>query len=81
MIAGHQEDVSQFCDNALGTARKSLILKRRDGGVVDRARLESEAGHEHEAIPKRVNAHVISDLALENDHSVCVRRRRCSSRF
>ena len=33
-------DVSQFCDNEFATARKSLILKRRDVGVVDRARLE-----------------------------------------
>src|SRR5439155_2399896 len=29
-----------FCDNQIQTARKSLILKRRDVGVVDRARLE-----------------------------------------
>jgi len=34
-------DVSQFCNNAFATARNPLILKRRDGGVVDRARLES----------------------------------------
>jgi hypothetical protein len=29
-----------FCDNQIQAARNSLILKRRDVGVVDRARLE-----------------------------------------
>jgi hypothetical protein len=46
-----------------------------------RARLESEAGEQHQATPKRANAHAISDLTLQNDHSVCVRKPRCSSRF
>ena len=31
--------------------------------------------------PKRANAHAISDLTLQNDHSVCVRKPRCSSMF
>src|SRR5262245_59822214 len=30
-----------FCAILIQTVRNSLILKRRDGGVVDRARLES----------------------------------------
>ena len=32
-----------FCATLFRAFRKSLILKRRDGGVVDRARLESVA--------------------------------------
>ncbi len=70
-----------FCDNLFRAVRKSLILKRRDVGVVDRARLESEACEQHGATPKRLNAHAISDLTFQNDHSVCVRKPRCSSRF
>lgn len=45
------------------------------------ARLESEAGERYHRIPKRVNAHAISDLTVQNDHLVCVRKPRCSSRF
>ena len=33
------------------------------------------------ATPKRLKAHAISDFAFQNDHSVCVRKPRCSSRF
>ncbi|HJZ73154.1 MAG TPA: hypothetical protein VKE51_15525, partial [Vicinamibacterales bacterium] len=36
-----------FCAILFRTDRKSLILKRRDGGVVDRARLEIEARQPH----------------------------------
>jgi hypothetical protein len=36
-----------FCDKLLRTARKPLILKRRDAGAVDQARLEIETGHAH----------------------------------
>jgi hypothetical protein len=36
-----------FCVILIATACNSLILKRRDVGVVDRARLESEAGERH----------------------------------
>ena len=70
-----------FCVTLFRTVRNLLILKRRDGGVVDRARLEIEAGQPHGFIPKRFNAHAISDLILQNDHSVCVRKLRCFSRF
>jgi hypothetical protein len=45
-------------------SRKCLILKWRDAGAVDQARLESEAGHRYRAIPKHLNAHAISDLTL-----------------
>ena len=37
---------------------------------LERTRLESKAGQQHRASPKRVNAHAISDLTLKNDHSV-----------
>ncbi|OLC38842.1 MAG: hypothetical protein AUH75_10330 [Gemmatimonadetes bacterium 13_1_40CM_4_65_7] len=43
-----------FWDNQNQTARNSLILKRRDVGVVDRARLESDFGEHHQAIPKQL---------------------------
>jgi hypothetical protein len=36
-------------------ASNSLILKRRDVGVVDRARLEIKARHEHQAAERQVN--------------------------
>ena len=45
------------------------------------ARLESECLERHRATPRHVNAHAISELALQNDSSVCVCKPRCSSRF
>lgn len=42
-----------------GTARKLLILKRRDAGAVDQARLESEAGDAQEVTLKHLVAHSI----------------------
>jgi hypothetical protein len=36
-----------FCPTLFRTVRNSLILKRRDVGVVDRARLESDFGEHH----------------------------------
>ena len=36
------------------------------------ARLESEAVERHRATPSYVNAYAISELALQNDSSVCV---------
>ena len=63
-------------------AGKLLIpLNRRDVRVVEGARLESEAGERHQATPRRVNAHAISDLSFQNYRSVCVGKPRCSSRF
>jgi len=49
--------------------------------VVEGARLESEARHRRRAAPTRLNAHAINDLGFQNDHLVCVRKPRCSSRF
>jgi len=43
--------------------------------------LENEARQLYQATPKRFNAHAISDLALQHDHSVCLRKPGCSSRF
>jgi hypothetical protein len=37
-----------FCDPLLRIARKPLIVKWRDAGAVDQARLESEAGERHQ---------------------------------
>ena len=63
-------------------ARKLLILQvRRDVRVVEGARLESEFLERHQATPKRLNAHVISDLTFKSYHLVCVHKPRCSSRF
>jgi hypothetical protein len=54
---------------------KLLIpLNRRDVRVVEGARLESEAGEQHQPTPKRVNAYAISDLTFQSYHSVCVRQ-------
>ena len=39
--------------------------KRRDVRVVEGARLESEFLERHQATPKRLNAHVISDLTFK----------------
>ena len=74
-------DVSQSRSQAVDSVRKSLSLKRRDAGAVDQARLESEVREQHGATRKRVNAHAISSLTLQDDHSVCVRKPRCSSGF
>jgi hypothetical protein len=63
-------------------ARKPLILNiRRDVRVVEGARLESEFLERHQATPKRLNAHGISDLTFQTYYPVCVRKPRCSSRF
>ena len=70
-----------MCDNLVSTARKSLILKRRDVRVVEGARLESEARQQHVVTPKRANAHAISDLTFSNYHVMCVRKPRCFSGF
>src|SRR5581483_4437349 len=40
------------CNRIEVGARKLLILKRRDGRVVDGARLENESGDAHRVIPK-----------------------------
>jgi dihydrofolate reductase len=55
--------------------------RRRDVRVVEGARLESEAVERHRATPRDVNAYAISELALQNDSSVCVCKPRCSSRL
>ena len=70
-----------FCATLFRTARKSLILKRRDVRVVEGACLESGAGQRHRAALKRGNAHVISDLTSQTDHSVYAHKRRRSSRL
>jgi hypothetical protein len=54
---GHGEPDTRegaFCDILFQAARKSLILKRRDGGVVDRARLENDCGDSRQAILKHL---------------------------
>ena len=56
------------CATLFETARKSLILKRRDVRVVEGARLENEAGQPHQATSTSVNAHALSDLTFQNDH-------------
>jgi hypothetical protein len=53
-----------FCAILIQTVRNSLILKRRDVGVVDRARLEIEVRQRPQAALMRINAHAISDLTL-----------------
>jgi hypothetical protein len=70
-----------FCAILIQTARKSLILKRRDVRVVEGARLESEARERHSATSMRLNAHAIRDLTFQNDYSACARKPRCSSMF
>ena len=74
--------VTGVCDNQFAAARKLLILKtRRDGRVVDGARLESEAGQRHQPALKRLKTHAISDLTPPHYLAMCVRKPRCSSRF
>ncbi len=62
-------------------ARKPLILKRRDAGAVDQARLESAAGEERRAIPTHVTAYSLNELASKKDRSVCVGKSLCASRY
>jgi hypothetical protein len=71
------EDLSQSAGSESTRNRKSLILKRRDAGAVDQARLESEAGQLHRGTPTWLNAHEISDLTFQDCHPVCVRKPRC----
>jgi len=51
------------CDNQFAAARKLLILKRRDAGAVDQARLESDFGEPYQAIPKHLVAQLVQQLA------------------
>jgi hypothetical protein len=46
--------VADVCDNRWATARKLLILKRRDAGAVDQARLENDCGDSRQAILKHL---------------------------
>jgi len=56
-----------------------LILKRRDVGVVDRARLESDSGDAHRATLKHIVAQSIQRLDALKYSSMWRRKRRCSS--
>jgi hypothetical protein len=65
----------------------ALAEALRPGGVdwadvrTEGAGLESEADKPHRATPQYVNAHAISDLTVQNDYPVFVRKPRCSSAF
>jgi hypothetical protein len=50
------------CDNLSVTDGNSLILKRRDAGAVDEARLESDSGDAHRVILKHLVAQSIQRL-------------------
>jgi hypothetical protein len=50
------------CDNLFETVRKLLILKRRDAGAVDQARLENDSGELHRVTPKHLFAQSIQQL-------------------
>jgi len=54
--------VTGVCDNQFAAARKLLILKRRDAGAVDQARLENDSGDAHRMIPKHFFAQSIQRL-------------------
>ena len=70
-----------FCSGSPPSGKLLIPLNRRDVRVVEGARLESEARQRHEATPTSLNAYAISELALQNDSSVCVCKPRCSSWF
>jgi len=53
---GRLKDVSQSPQSPFERRCKLLILKRRDVGVVDRARLESKSGDAHQVIQKHLFA-------------------------
>ena len=50
------------CDNLFETVRNLLILKRRDAGAVDQARLESDSGDSHRVIQNHRFAQSIQQL-------------------
>ena len=50
------------CDNLFEPARNLLILKRRDAGAVDQARLESDSGEPHRVLSKHLFAQSIQRL-------------------
>jgi hypothetical protein len=51
-----------FYDKLFQTARKLLILKWRDGRVVEGARLENDSGELHQIVPKHFFAQSIQRL-------------------
>jgi hypothetical protein len=70
-----------FCATLFQAARKPLILKRRDVGVVDRARLENDVGDQRQATPTHRIAQSLSELTAQPDHAVCVAKPQYGSRF
>jgi len=70
-----------FCAILIQTARKSLILNGEMSEWLKEHAWKAKRASKHQAISKHPNAYAISDLTFQNDHSVCVRKPRCSSRF
>jgi hypothetical protein len=66
--------VVDVCDNRWATARKLLILKRRDAGAVDQARLESSALEACRDVPKHLFRSPFNHLALRTYRSVFSRK-------
>jgi hypothetical protein len=62
--------VTGVCNNQWALARKLLILKWRDVRVVEGARLESETGEHHQAIPKHLVAQSVQQLPATRCSSV-----------
>jgi hypothetical protein len=54
--------VTGVCDNQCATTRKLLILKLRDAGAVDQARLESTARDVHQIAATHLKAHSSKNL-------------------
>ena len=62
----------------LAVARAGLTRERRR---MKEHAWKAKPSERHRATPKHVNVYAISELALQNDSSVCVCKPRCSPRF
>ena len=67
-------EFSGVCDNLFQTARNSLILNRRDAGVVDQARLESAALEQCGDVLIHIFRSRFNDLTPERSLSVSPRK-------
>ena len=70
---------SDVCDNLTPTARKYLILKRRDVRVVEGARLESDSGDAQRDTPKHPFAQSIQRHPATRCVAMRTRKQGCSS--
>jgi hypothetical protein len=91
---GEIEAIVEVPESVTSQSRHSLTLsgspphgkllipfERRDVRVVEGARLENEWAEQRQATPRHLIAQPLSDLAVQQDHSVCIDKPPYGWRF